>query len=473
MKHLGRRAAGSLALAALLALAGCESLGLADLGDEVGSWFDTSGSKPTLRGERISLNITNDAVKPDPSLANSRVILPPPYTNSDWAQPGGVATNAMYHLAAPGPLRELWDADAGKGSDSDSHLAASPIVAGGRIFALDAEAHIYVFNAADGKPLWDRRLAPKNGTDAPTLWGLLGKPNTVDPDTGMGGGVAYDNGKIFITSGFGTVICLDAATGNDVWRHEIGIPIVNAPVVDGGRVFVSTHDNHFFALAESDGRPLWDHQGISEPAGILASTSAAVAGTNVIVPYTSGELFAINAVTGQVGWSDVLSPSGQVTALSELDAVAGRPVIDRGQVYAISHSGVMVAIGLSTGERIWSRQVGGTNTPWAAGDYVYVLTTNGQLLCLTRKEGKVRWVHQLPQFENEKFKDRPIDWTGPVLVSDKLVVLSSNGYAEAISPYDGHLLGRVEIAGGTYIAPVVANGILYIYTDDAELVALR
>ncbi|MEI9929242.1 MAG: PQQ-binding-like beta-propeller repeat protein [Rhizomicrobium sp.] len=69
---------------------------------------------------------------------------------------------------------------------------------------------------------------------------------------------------------------------------NVGVPIINAPVASGGRVFVSSQDNHFYALAQTDGRTLWDHQGITESAGILESTSAAVAGEFVIVPYTSG-----------------------------------------------------------------------------------------------------------------------------------------------------------------------------------------
>ncbi len=73
-----------------------------------------------------------------------------------------------------------------------------------------------------GQAVWDKRLAPKNGTDMPTLWGLLGKPNTIEPVTGMGGGIAYDAGKIFVTSGFGVLICMDAATGREIWRHDHG-----------------------------------------------------------------------------------------------------------------------------------------------------------------------------------------------------------------------------------------------------------
>lgn len=453
--------------AASLLLSGCSVF------DEVGSWFSSSGKKSNLRGVRIPVMSLDSELKVDASLAAEPVQLPPPYRNPDWPEPGGYASNAMYHLAAPGRLRQAWAQDAGKGTDTDSHLISTPVVGGGLIYALDAEAHIWVFREGDGHPVWNRRLAPKNGTDMPTLWGLLGTPNTVEPPQGMGGGVAYDDGKIFVTSGFGVLRCMDAKTGRDIWQKDLKMPIVNAPVVNGGRIFVSTHDNHLYAMAEVDGRTLWEHQGITEAQGMLTSTNVAVSGETVIAPYTSGEIFALRAQNGQVGWSDVLSRTGHVTALSQLDDIAGRPVIDRGQVYAISQSGLMAAFSVNTGERLWSRDIGGINTPWAGGDYVYVLDNLNRVICLTRKEGRVRWMHQLPQYERPDDKKDPIIWAGPVLVSDKLIVTSSNGYAESISPYDGRLLGRVEIPSGTTIAPIVANGTLYLYTADAQLVALR
>ncbi|HEU0163314.1 MAG TPA: PQQ-binding-like beta-propeller repeat protein [Rhizomicrobium sp.] len=456
-----------LALAAVTLLSGCA------VTNEIGSWFNSSGKKSNLRGVRIPVMALDSEVKPDETLAGTPVQLPPPYRNPDWPQPGGYASNALYHLAAPGRLREVWSRSAGKGTDSSSVLVSTPIVAEGLIFALDAEAHVYVFRTRDGEPVWDKRLAPRNGTDWPTFWGLLGKPNTIDPPKGMGGGIAYNDGKIYVTSGFGSLIVMDAKTGKEVWRKDLGRPIFNAPVVNGGRIFVSTHDNHFYALAESDGRQLWDHQGISESAGILASTNVAVAGETVVVPYTSGEIYSFRVQNGQMGWSEVLSRSGQVTALSQLDDIAGRPVIDRGVVYAISQSGLMAAISINNGERLWARDIGGIQTPLAAGEYVYVLDDQARVICLTRKEGRVRWIHQMPQWENPEDKTDAILWAGPVLVSDKLILTSSNGYAQALSPYDGRLTGRVEIPDGTTISPVVADGTLYLYTTDAELVALR
>ena len=70
-------------------------------------------------------------------------------------------------------------------------------------------------------------------------------------------------------------------------------------------------------------------------------------------------------------------------------------------------------------------------------------------------------------------KSDPIVWTGPVLVSDRLIVLSSNGRAYSISPYTGALTGKTEVPDGAYIPPVVANGALYLLTNGAQLVALR
>lgn len=458
-------------MACLLALCGCDSFG--GIGDTVSGWFSSS-SKSKLKGERISVMAMDTSLKPDPDLEKTAVVLPRPYVNKAWPDPGGYPANAMYHLEASGSLRQVWQSDTGKGSDDQSRLTAPPIVVDGRIYVLDAEAHVFALDSRSGNRLWDVQLAPKGpDDDFFNVFGMFGPDMSIDPSKGFGGGVAFDAGKVFVSTGFGSVFALDAASGKPLWKADLGVPAVNAPVASGGRVFISSEDNHFVTLSEEDGHVLWDHQGISESAGILTSTSAAVAGDTVIVPYTSGELYALRVDNGRPEWNDMLTKSGNVTALSELDDIAGRPVVDRDMVFVISHSGVMAAINLNTGERVWSRDVGGIETPWAAGDFVYVLSTEGQVLCLQRKDGKVKWIHQLPRWEDANSKSDPVIWSGPVLVSDRLILVSSEGKAVSLSPYTGQLLGRTDIPDGTYISPVVANGTLYLLTNSAQVVALR
>ena len=145
----------ALCLTLLFALSGC---GMFDFAD---NWF-TSTKKSKLKGERISVMSLDKSLKPDPTLKDVAVQLPPPYKNSEWPQPGGYPANAMYHLQAGGSLKELWAQDTGKGSDDNSRLTAPPVVADGRVFVLDAASHLFAFKAGSGKPLWDKDLAPKN-----------------------------------------------------------------------------------------------------------------------------------------------------------------------------------------------------------------------------------------------------------------------------------------------------------------------
>src|SRR3954469_15838528 len=138
--------------AASLLLGGCSVF------DEVGSWFATNGKKSNLRGVRIPVMSLDSELKPDAALATTPIQLPPPYRNPEWPLPGGYASNAMYHLAAPGRLRKVWSQDAGKGNDIYSHLTSAPVVAGGLIYVQDSEAHVFAFRAGDGRPVWDRSL---------------------------------------------------------------------------------------------------------------------------------------------------------------------------------------------------------------------------------------------------------------------------------------------------------------------------
>jgi len=269
------------------------------------------------------------------------------------------------------------------------------------------------------------------------------------------------------------VLALDPADGKIIWRSNVGAPVRSGPTVSDGRVFVVTVGNELTVLAADDGRQLWVHNGIPETASLLGSASPAVEGEVVVVAYSSGELYALTVETGRPLWSDNLASTSNLDAVSTLADIRGWPVIDRGRVYAASHSGRMAAIDLRSGERAWEQELGSTHSLWVAGDYVYILSNDNELLCLTRNDGKVRWVRLLPSYENEKKKKDPMTWAGPVLGGDRLIVLSSDGGAISISPYTGEPLGRDEMSAGGYFAPVIADNSLYVLTDDAELSAYR
>ena len=439
-----------LLLAALLPLA------LAACGDTLRSFLGTDDEE-RLPGERISVLQLQQTLDPDPGIADLAVRLPRPYLNDEWPQAGGYPSHAMHHLEAPGPLGKLWQAKAGQGSHGKARLLASPIVARGKVYVLDADGRLAALDAESGARLWRFSLTPE------------GEEN----ESALGGGVAYAGGALFVATGFGDVFALNAESGSMIWQRRIGKPMRAAPTVSGERVFVITLDNELHALSTRGGTELWSHAVAAEPAGILGGASPAVDAGVVVAPYTSGELFALKAENGRVVWSDTLSRTRQLTPLASLSAIIGRPVIDRGRVYAISHSGRLAAIELRSGARLWERNIAGIESPWVAGDFIFLVTLEGEVVCLSRRDGRIRWVQTLQRYEDEEDKEDPIKWTGPVLISDRLVVISSHGVAVSISPYSGEVLGRIELPEDAFVSPVVANGTLFVLTDDGQLTAFR
>lgn len=419
------------------------------------SWLGGDTETP-LPGERISILKHETALQPDQDAEASSIRLPAPSPTPDWPQDGGYANHAMHHIAAAAQLREAWTRDIGQGADAGHRLISTPIVADGRIYAMDAGSDVTAFDANTGKELWSVAITPDE-----------------EDDGHMAGGLAYENGRVFAGTGFAQVVALDAVTGQIVWRKNVTAPIRSAPTARGGRVFAVSLDNKLHALAADDGRLLWTHAGSEEMAMLLGSASPAVDQGVVVVPYTSGELAAVKVDNGRLLWMDSLATRQRTDSTSSLAHIRANPIIDRGRVFAISNSGMMVSIDLRSGQRIWDKNIGGHQSMWVAGDYLFTLTGNEELAALERDTGRVIWVTSLPRWENPDAREGAIIWSGPLLVSDRLIVASSGGVAVAVSPYSGNILGSETMPDSVSVPPIVANDTVYFLADDATLAAYR
>ena len=420
-----------------------------------GIFGDASKPKP-LPGERIPVMQLEPTLRAAPELSGDPVVVPEPTVNPDWQQPFGSAAHVAGHVELGDAPRRIWSTSIGRGSNSSRKLLGQAIVAEGRVYTMDARARVSAHDAERGSSIWSTDIRPD------------------DESSGMlGAGLAYDDGVLFASSGFAEVVALDAKTGKEIWRRKISGPVRGAPAVGNGRVFVVSLDNVTHALSAKDGSILWTHTGTTEAAGLLGGISPALSEDTLVVAYSSGELFGLRASTGRQLWADFLSLPRRTSAVSDLNDIRASPVIAGGRVYAIGNAGRMVSIVLNSGVRVWDQRISGVQTPWVAGDVIYAVTTDNDLVCLTSRDGRVRWVRALPRWEDEKRKRDPISWSGPVLAGDRLILAGSNEVALSVSPYTGDLLGSIELPDGVMIPPAVANRTLYFLTDDGDLIAYR
>lgn len=430
-----------VALALSAPLAGC---GIFD-------WFD---DEERLSGERVRIR---DQLGTERTASTAAQPLPPPATNAEWTQTNAQASHASGHLAGPASPTLAWRADAGEGAGGGTAITGAPIVAGGRVFTLDAAARLSAFDAGSGSAAWRTDLSPAGE----------------DGDEGFGGGLATDGRLVYATTGFGEVLGVDAGSGEIAWRYRAGAPFRAAPAVSSGAVLAVTRDNRAVALSARAGEVVWRLEGVSSDTGLLGGASPAISGDLAVVPFASGEITGVQLGTGRRVWSAVLGGARRGLARSAIADVTGDPVITGRVVVAANQSGRTVAIDGQTGARGWTRSMGAVGPLWSAAGSIFMVTDDLRLTRLALATGETVWSTELPAYEDPEDRDGPIAYSGPVLAGGRMLVTDSTGNLLVFDPATGERLGAIELADGATTGPVVAGGTIYVLSEDATLQAFR
>jgi outer membrane protein assembly factor BamB len=417
-----------------------------------------SGPKTPVLGQRIAVLTTEGNVEVDPATAALPFSIPAAVENSGWTESGGNATNSMGHVALGNALRPAFMVQAGRGSSLTARLAAPPIVANGRVYTIDTLGAVRAFDVRTGRAIWASQTPYEERANTPSLYG---------------GGIAYDNGRIFATNGLGYVAALSEQNGGILWRVRPGGPLRGAPTVANGAVYLISQDNQIYSLNETNGSTNWSEAASVEIAGLFGAASPAVGQGTVVAGFSSGELNGYRYENGRQVWQDQLQRTSISTSVSSLSDIDADPVIDNGQVFAIGAGGRMVALDIVSGQRLWELNIAGIATPWVAGDWVFVVTSDDKLMCIYRQNGHIRWINQLPRFVKPKSQSGDVSYSGPVLAGGRLIVTASNGQVIQLDPATGNYRTQFAVGAPVDLPPVVAESTLFIYDNLGRLHAYR
>ncbi len=419
-------------------------------------WFGEP-EKPPLAGERKSALTYDRTLRPETDGSFTSFSAPDSIANTAWTQAGGNPSHVMGNLTlSNGALKKIWTADIGQGSRDRLPLTAQPVVAGQSIFTLDTDATLSSFDISNGKKRWSVDVRDE-----------------LEEDPVISGGLAIDNGFVFVTAGYDEVLSVNATDGAIKWRSKIISPSRAAPTVMDGRVYVTTLNNSLVALNADNGSVIWEFSGIDSQTGLIGAASPAIVSDLVIPAFSSGEVYALRTANGSVAWSDNLSGALRLGGLNTLSDIRGLPVVDDNIVYAISFAGKMAAIDLLTGSRVWQKDISGSKTPWVSGNRVFVISTEGQIISLDKDKGTVIWVSQLARFKNKTERTGPIFWAGPIMGGGRLLAFSSDGRIAEIDPEKGTLIRESKNGQDVRISPVIAGETLYILSESGNLIAYR
>lgn len=370
--------------------------------------------------------------------------------------------NLSGSTSLPKELKEVFVIQTGTGESSGQRILSAPIIQNNVAYTIDAKGLISAYKLD---------FKEKNQPSYEKKWSFSSSPEDLE-DAALGGGIAVtsDNSKIYITTSFGEIIALDAQKGTQIWRKDGFTPFRSKPVIHDDLILAQSISNELVAISPTDGSRLWSHNGLPETAQLLTCSNPTVAFDTVIVTYSSGEVHALNIKTGQVMWSDTVTPVARIDTVTGIPHIAATPVVYDQQLFVISHGGRMTSLDIKTGARQWQKEIGGTQTPVIEGNYVFVLTNLSEIVCLDKKSGNIIWVNKL----HISTKDDPHPtYQGPVLSGNELIITSSKGQLIRINAEDGSIKTKTDVNETIFLPPVLDKNTVYVLTTDSNLHAFK
>lgn len=330
------------------------------------------------------------------------------------------------------------------------------------------------------KLAWTVQVGPTNATVTPMVVGT----------------------RVFLAGGAGTVVALDANTGQDLWRLNLGTPVsagvgsdgqtaavitqdnelvaitegrvswrvrlparsFTAPLVAGARVFVLTADRAVTAFDAQTGARLWNQSRPGEPL-VLRQSGVLLAVDDTLVVGLSGRLTGLNPLNGSIRWEAPVATARGTNEVERLVDLVG-PVSRVGSsVCTRSYGSAVGCVDTRSGGVVWSKPAQGKTGVHGDDNLVFGSEADGRLLAWQRVSGEQAW-------ESSRLKYR--DLTAPLAVGRVLAVGDGTGLVHLLSREDGSEMTRLSTDGSPVIAaPVLAGQVMVVQTRKGGVYAWR
>ncbi len=246
--------------------------------------------------------------------------------------------------------------------EADNRYVASPLVAGGKIFAPNSNGTLYTLDLT-GKLLWTFH------TTEP-LWAT---PST-------------DGKAVYLPSMDHHVYALDSESGNVIWQSkDLGGAVVGTPSIGpDGALYVGSFGRLMTALNSQNGETLWN-----KPTTGWIWGGPALDQSVLFFGDLDGAFYAMNATDGNIQWQ---TPPAESTG----NSIPDRPLVISDTVYFNSENGTLFAASTANGNPKSILQVDGKlyASPQAIGDLILLTPVGkGPFLMAVDKSGAQKWVY--------------------------------------------------------------------------------
>ena len=282
----------------------------------------------------------------------------------------------------------------------------------------------------------------------------------------LGGGIAYHNNVIYLSSGARDFIAFDATTGYELWRTRMPNVVRNIALIYNDQIYVTSIDNKLSCYS-LEGNLLWRYNAAIY--SIISSRiyiSSLVYQDKLITITTAGDLVILSRFGGEEMTEVNLSTEAIIGDGSIAKGAIASPLLDNQYLYILTGENEFLKLDLLNSIIVWRQYLSSAKSFWVAGNTSYLLTEDSQLLAVENEQGKPIWIENLSVHFKEN-KDRI--FYGPIMAGDNLIITADNGEFILVSPDDGKLISRHKNGFSVNRMPIIVNKKLYFISSSGKV----
>jgi outer membrane protein assembly factor BamB len=263
---------------------------------------------------------------------------------------------------------------------SKGEIISRPAIAKGVVYSVDNKGYVSAFSLKEKKILWTCDIAKSNLTRQFSA-----------------GGILYSDGKLFVTNGSRNLFVLEAGTGIEILRKEFPDILRAKPILATDKLlFVQTISNQLLAYNIESSKLVWMHEGGLETISAINNVVPVVYNGNVIVSYSSGEIFSLDIETGQEQWAFNLS-NAEDLAMPNLDPlmIVTAPIVSENYLIFATTNRKLIKLDLDNGAPVWIKQAEDIQSMSLIGDDLFVTNNARQVAAISAHNGKIKWAGDL------------------------------------------------------------------------------
>ena len=278
----------------------------------------------------------------------------------------------------------------------------------------------------------------------------------------LSAGVGSDGKIAAVVTRDGDLVALEA--GQVKWKKPLAVRIATAPLVAGGRVFVLGIDRTVQAFDASDGAKIWQVQRPGDPL-TLAQSGVIAAFRDTLVVGQGPRMAGFDPVTSTVRWE---VPIGSPRGANEVERLADLigPALRTGDLLcARSFQAAVGCVDADKGRVMWTKTIGGTDAIGGDSELLFGADASDRITAWKTATGDVAWTSEALMFRG---------LGAPAVVGASVVFGDLDGTLHWLSRAKGEAQLRSTTDGSTLaVPPVVVGGVLIVVTRSGGMFAFR